>query len=91
MQHIGVEVEDVEAVPLLADLGQHGQVRRHVGRQRVWVQSDRLVAASDQSCPGIGFGAGEQRDVVTEIHQRVAQVGDHTFRPAIELWWDSFK
>ena len=85
MHHVGVEVQDVEAVLVLAHLGQHRQVGGQVRLQRRGIEADRLVAHGDQVGLGLGVGAGEQGDLVAEIDQGVAQMRHHPFGAAIQL------
>ena len=77
-------MEDVELVPAAVHLVQHRQVRREVGLEFAGVQPDRLVAAGDQRRPGLGFGAGEEGDVVPEPDQGVGEVGDDALGAAVE-------
>ncbi len=90
VQHVGVEVQHVKLVHAASDLVQHGQVCGQVGLQRRGVQPDRLVAHGRQARLGGGISAGKQGHVMSEIDQSVAQVGDHSFRTAIEFGRDRF-
>ena len=67
------------------DLVQHGQVRGEVGFQRRG--SSRIACSRTAHQPRLGacIGRGEQRDLVAEIAQRIAQVRDDSLRAAIEL------
>jgi hypothetical protein len=86
LHHVGVEVDDVELVGQGPDLGDLAQVSGEIGFQGRGIKPDGLVANGDQLGLGLGFGAGEQGDVVTEIDERVGQVGDDTLRAAIQTW-----
>jgi hypothetical protein len=84
MQHVGVEVDDVELVAPLVQIGQHRQVRGDIRLQRRRVEPDRLIARRRQMRPGARFGAGEQRHVVAQVDQSFAEVGDHALGAAVE-------
>ncbi len=90
LDHVGVEVDDVELIGPPADLVQHGHVRGEVGLQRRGVQPDGLVADGGQFGLGAGVGAGEQGDIVAEIDQGVAEVRHHPFGAAVVPGRDRF-
>ena len=53
MQHVDMEVEDVELVPPVMDLLHHGQMRCQIGLEPARIESDGLVAARDQLGLGV--------------------------------------
>ncbi len=85
LQHVGVEVQHVELVNAAAHLVQHRQMCGQVGLQGRGIKADGLVAHRRQAGLGGGVSAGEQRDLVAEVDQRVAEVRHDPFRSAIEL------
>ncbi len=90
MDHVGVEVDHVELVGAAAHLGDLGHVGGQVGLQRRGVQSDRLVAHHHQPGLGAGLAAGEQGNLVAQLHQGVGQVRRHPLGAAVEPGRDSF-
>ncbi len=88
VDHVGVEVDDVEVVRAPAHLVQHGHVRGEVRLQRGRIQPDGLIAHGHQLGLGFRVGAGEQGDLVAELDQGVAQVSDDTLGAAVELGGD---
>jgi hypothetical protein len=65
--------------------GQLVQMRGQVRLQRRGVQPDGLVAHRGQSGGGLRLGAGEQRHVMAQGHQRVGQVRHHPLGAAVQL------
>jgi hypothetical protein len=90
VDHVGVEVDHVEAAGLAADLGQHGHVGGQVRLERGGVQADGLVAHDHQLGLGAGVAGGEQGDVVAQVDQGVRQVRDDPLGAAVEAWRDGF-
>ena len=76
MQHVDVEVDDVELVPPPMQIAQHRQMRRQIGFESARVETNRLVAADHELCLGARFATREQGHVEPEIDQRVGQVSD---------------
>ena len=89
VQEVDMEVNDVELVGPLADPVEHRQMGGEV-RFEIRVQPKRALAAGHPGRPGARLGAREQGDVVTELDQRVGQIGNDPFRPAIEPGRDGF-
>jgi hypothetical protein len=85
VDHVDVEMQHVELVHACPQLVQHRHVRGEVGFQRGGIQADGLIAHRHQPCARLGFGGGEQRDVVAGFDQGVAQPGHHAFGAAVEL------
>ncbi len=85
-----MEVDHVEIVGAAAHLGEHRHVGGEVGLQRRGVQPDRLVTHGNQLGLGMRVGAREQGDVVTQIDQRVGQVGHDPFSAAVEARGNGF-
>ncbi len=85
MDHVGVEVDEVELARAATHLVQHGHVGGEIGLQGRGIEPDGLVTDRRQPGPGLGFRAGEQSDVVSQVHQGVAQVRDHALGAPVEL------
>ncbi len=85
MDHVGVEVDQVELAGAAAHLVQHGHVGGEIGLQGRRVQPNGLVASRRQPGLGLGLRAGEQSDLVPQPDQGVAQMCDHAFGAAIEF------
>ncbi len=90
LDHVGVEMDDVEAMRLAANLVQHGHVGGQVRLQRRGVQADGLVAHDDQLGLGASVARGEQGDLVPKIDQGVGQMRHDAFCTAIEAWRNGF-
>ena len=90
VQQVDVEMQDVELPRAAAHLVQHREVRGHVRFERRGIQTDRAVAHRDQLGVGVRIGGCEQRDFVTELHQRVAQIRDDALGAAIQLRRNGF-
>ncbi|MNL17894.1 hypothetical protein D3C87_1390150 [compost metagenome] len=86
MDDVGVEMDDVELVGAVQNLGQQGHVRGQIGFQRFRVQPDGLIAHRDQPRPRLGLGAGEQGHFVAQIDQGVCQMGHDPFGAAVKPW-----
>lgn len=84
VDHVGVEMDDVEVVGTLHHLRQHDQVCGQVRLERRRIQPDRLIAYGDETRARLGVDRGEQGDVVPQVDQGVGQVGDDAFGAAIQ-------
>jgi hypothetical protein len=87
MQHVGMEVDDVELVGGLPDARQHGHVSGEVGLQRRGVQPYGAIADGHQPRRRLRLRAGEQGDVVPEGDEGVGEGGHHALRAAVEVGW----
>jgi hypothetical protein len=85
MDHVGMKVDDVELIHAVQNFAQHRQVGGEVGLQRRGVEADSLVANRDQARPGLGVSAGEQGDIVAQIHQGVRQMRHDALGSSIQL------
>ncbi len=85
VDHIGVEVDEIELVRPPPHLVQHGHVRGEVRLQQRRIQPDRLVARGNQPGLGLGLGAGEQGHLMAQFDKGIGQVGHHPLRAAIQL------
>ena len=85
VDHVGVEVDDVELVGAVQNFAQHRQVGGEIGFQRRRIQADGLITHRHQAGLGLGVGAGEKGHVVAQIDQGVGQMRHHTLRTAIQL------
>ncbi len=82
-------MEEVEVVDPQRDVLQHGHVQRvgvahrPVEAQRPWPRCHELGA-------GDGVAAGEQRYVVTQLHQRFREPRDHPLGATVQFRGDGF-
>jgi len=90
VDHVGVEVDDIEPVGLTPHGRQHRHVGGEVGLQGRGIQPNGLITHHHQLRLGSGFSAGEQRHLVTKIDQGVRQVRHHALGAAIEPRRHSF-
>jgi hypothetical protein len=84
VQQIGVEMQHIEVVGVLAHLVQQRQMGGDVGFQRGRVEPDRLVAHGHKTRAGPRIGAAEQGDLMAQVDQRVGKVGHDALRAAIQ-------
>ncbi len=84
VDHVGVEMDDVEVVGAVQDGGEQGHVRGQVRLERGRVQADGAIAHRHQLGPGAGISAGKQGDFVAQVHQGICQVGDHPLGSTIK-------
>jgi hypothetical protein len=80
-----MEMQKIKFVPAQMELVQHGQVSGKVRLQQRRIKPDGLIAHGNQRRAGIGFRAREQRDLMAQLHKRVAQVRDDAFGAAIQF------
>ena len=84
MDHVGVEMDQVEFRDMVPHRRQQGHVGGQIGLQRTRVQPDRLVPHRDQSRPRPGVGAGEQGHLMAEVDQGIGQMRDDTLGAAVK-------
>ena len=84
MQHVHMEMDDVEFRRPFVQLVQHAQVRREVRLELARIEPDRPVSADDQIRARLGFRAGEQGDLVAELDKGIGKIGHDALGPAIE-------
>ena len=90
LQQIHVEMDHIEFLRAPSHLVQHRKVSGDVGLERRRVQTDCVLADRNQLRVRPCVAAGEQRHVVSELHQRVGKVGDNPLGASIEFWRDGF-
>src|SRR5690606_24842646 len=90
VQHVDVEVDDVEPIRAAPDFVEHGEVCGDIRFERAFVQSDGAIPHHDKVSRGDRVPGPEERHVVSERHQNVRQEGDDALRAAVELRRDRF-
>jgi len=78
-----VKVEDVEVVRTRAKTVQHREMRGDLGLARRVVEAQRASASGLQHRARPRIPAREKRDLVSEVYQRIGEVRDNAFRPAV--------
>ncbi len=83
MNHVHMEMQDVEVVALLVDIVQHGQGSCQLGGEGVRVETDRLVAGADLLGFGVGLASSKQCYFVSAVNQGIAKVSDDPFSTSV--------
>ena len=90
VQHVRMEMEDVELIGASTHLGQHRHMSRQIGFQRHGIQADRLIPDGYQTRSRPGLGGREQGDLVAKIDQGVGKVGHHALGPPVKARRNGF-
>lgn len=89
MQHIDMEVQDVELLRAAADVLEHDDVvRKEVGHVRIEPEGD--FAAGHQLGGGERVAARKERDVMAEPDEFFGKAMNNPLRSAVKLWRNTF-
>ena len=83
LQHVGVKMDDVEIVRPGPQLRHLEEMGGEVRVEPLRVEPDGLIAHRVETGGRAGIGAGEQRHIVAESDQRLAQEGDDALGAAV--------